>query len=151
MKELTIFHWASDDDYQVSRTHCLLIHWYAALLQIPWTNFTQYILALRKPWVISIENINLNTAWSPIFNTLARVWWGTHLYMSLFPYIRLLRTIIQEPYIMWSLFILHRCKIMISPGVFFTLLKNFNFLDWCAGRGEGVVKGQKIAQNKKYQ
>ena len=61
--------------------------------------------------------------------------WDSHLYMSLFhlsihPFIYLLSvclpcTISQEPYNIWSYFLVHMCKLMISPG---------------------VLKGQKIAQ-----
>ena len=39
----------------------------------------------------------------------------------------LLRSISQEPYIIWLSFILHTCRIIISPGIFF-LFSHFNFL-----------------------
>ena len=53
--------------------------------------------------------------------------WGTHLYISLFPSICLLHTISQEPDIIWSWFLVHICKMMISPDFFFIFLK-FDFL-----------------------
>ena len=73
--------------------------------------------------------------------------WGTHVYMSHFfvcPSIWPLRTISQEPYIMWSKFLVHMCKMMISPGIFF-ILQNFDF----SGCYEGK-KGQKMTQEKKF-
>ena len=44
----------------------------------------------------------------------------------------------NQPYIIWSSFMVHMCKRIISPGLF-----NFNF--WV----NNVVKVQKMAQNKK--
>ena len=56
--------------------------------------------------------------------------WDTHLYMSLFlcPSVCPSRTIFQEPYIIWSLFFVHMCEIMIYPDVFFHFFKF-----WCFG------------------
>ena len=55
----------------------------------------------------------------------------------------LLCSISQEPYIMWLSFVVHKCKMMISPCVFFQFLKILIF--WVLRR----VKGQKIVQNDK--
>ena len=63
----------------------------------------------------------------PVINAITKyrnypsiIRWGTQLYMSLFlpvrPSIRPLRTIFQELYIMWSLFLVRMCKMMISPS-----------------------------------
>ena len=48
----------------------------------------------------------------------------------------LLHLISKEPYILWLSFMVHKCKLMISPGFFF---QNFDF----------SVKGQKMVQNEK--
>ena len=48
----------------------------------------------------------------------------------------LLHLISKEPYIIWLSFVVHKCKLMISPGFFFF---NFDF----------SVKGQKMVQNEK--
>ena len=41
-------------------------------------------------------------------------------------------SISQDPYIIWLSFMVHLCKIMISPYVFFTFFSNFNFWhQWC--------------------
>ena len=49
----------------------------------------------------------------------------------------------QEQYSIWSWFLVHLCKMMISPGIFFHFFEIFIFLAvrW--------LKGQKIAQNEK--
>ena len=47
-----------------------------------------------------------------------------------------LHLISKEPYIIWLSFVVHKCKLMISPGFFFF---NFDF----------SVKGQKMVQNEK--
>ena len=68
---------------------------------------------------------------------------GTHLYMSLFPSVRLSCTISQELYIIKLKFLVHLCKMMIPPGVFF-LIQIF------ISRDVRAVKGQKIVQNEKH-
>ena len=67
--------------------------------------------------------------------------WGTHLYMSLFPFVCLLRTISQEQYSIWSWFWVHLCKIIISPG-FFSFFWNFEFL--------GCYGGKRAKNNPKW-
>ena len=52
----------------------------------------------------------------------------------------LLKSISQEPYIMWLSFVVDKCKI-IPPG-FFSFFQNFDFL-------VSGIKGQKMAQNDK--
>ena len=52
-----------------------------------------------------------------------------------------LHSISQDPYIWWS-FVVHECKVMISPGIFF-IFSNFDF-EIVSG-----VKGQKMIQNDK--
>ena len=52
------------------------------------------------------------------------------------------RTISQEPYIIWSSFLI-LCKVMISPGVFFIFSK-FWFFRLLGGGG--WVKGEKMTQ-----
>ena len=47
-----------------------------------------------------------------------------------------LHLISKEPYIIWLSFMVHKCKLMISPGFFF---QNFDF----------SVKGHKMVQNEK--
>ena len=47
-----------------------------------------------------------------------------------------LHLVSKEPYIIWFSFVVHKCKLMISPGFFF---QNFDF----------SVKGQKMVQNEK--
>ena len=52
----------------------------------------------------------------------------------------------QEPYIIWSSFVVHKCKMIISPQCFFFFFhffKNVNF--WVVRR----VKCKKMAQNDK--
>ena len=34
----------------------------------------------------------------------------------------------QEPYIIWLSFMVHMCKMIISPGFFFSFFQNFDFL-----------------------
>ena len=55
------------------------------------------------------------------------------------------RLICQEPYIIWLSFMLHLCKMMISPGIFFHFF-SFKILTFWVARG---VKGQKTVQNDK--
>ena len=55
----------------------------------------------------------------------------------------LLHSISQEPYIIWLSFMLHICKIIISPGIWFHFSKILSF--WVV-RG---VKGQNMVQNDK--
>ena len=52
----------------------------------------------------------------------------------------LLRSLSQEPCIIWLSFMVHMCKMIISPGVFF----NFKILIFQVVRG---LKGQKMTQN----
>ena len=40
----------------------------------------------------------------------------------------LLHLISQEPYIIWSSFVVHKCEMVTSPSVFF-IFQNFDFLD----------------------
>ena len=76
--------------------------------------------------------------------------WGTHLFMSLFPSVRPSVCPSVAHYIsgtvhMWSLFLVHMCKMMITPRLFFIFAKIL--VSW-------VVKGvkeQKLAQNKKWE
>ena len=67
--------------------------------------------------------------------------------MPFFPSVSLsvhpLRTISQEPHIIWSSFLVHMCKMMISPATFFSFFK-FWFFGLLSG-----VKSQKMAQNNK--
>ena len=51
-------------------------------------------------------------------------------------------SISQEPYIIWLSFMVHMCKMIISPGVLLSFSKF-----WFSGLSE--VKGQKLAQNEK--
>ena len=57
--------------------------------------------------------------------------WGTHLYMSVFPSVhpsvRLLRSISQDPHIIWSQFLVHLCKMMIYPVLFWYIQFCFVF------------------------
>ena len=46
------------------------------------------------------------------------------------------RTIFQESYITWPLFLEHVCKMMISRGIFF-IFKNFWFFGLIGGEGGG--------------
>ena len=52
-------------------------------------------------------------------------------------------SISEEPYIIWLSFMVHMCKMVISPGVFFHFYKIFIFQ---IVRG---VKGQNLVQNNK--
>ena len=78
--------------------------------------------------------------------------WGIHLYtyrilntfLSVCPSFHPLCTISQKLYIMWSWFLLYRCKMMKSPGIFFIFVK-FRFFVLLRGR----VKGQKLNKKKK--
>ena len=74
------------------------------------------------------------------FSHLVFFRWGTHFYVSLFlsvrPFVRPLRTISKEPYIIWSSFMVQMYKMIISPGVFF----NFKILTFWFVWG---LKGQK--------
>ena len=54
----------------------------------------------------------------------------------------LLRSISQEPYIIWLSFMVQICKMIISPGVSF----NFKILIFWVARG---LKGQEMDQNDK--
>ena len=53
-------------------------------------------------------------------------------------------SISQEPCIIWLSFVVHMCKMMISPGVFF-----FHFLKILIFLVVSGVKGQKMALNDK--
>ena len=55
----------------------------------------------------------------------------------------LLHSISQEPYILWLSFVVHKCKVMIFPGVFFNFFKILIF------RVVSAIKGQKMARNDK--
>ena len=55
----------------------------------------------------------------------------------------LLRSISQEPYIIWSSFVVCKCKMIISSGVFLKFFQNFEF------SGFRRFKGQKMAKNDK--
>ena len=57
----------------------------------------------------------------------------------------LVNFISQEPYITWLSFMVHLCKMMISPSVFFIFSKFWFSGLLGGGRGEGV-KGQKMVQ-----
>ena len=56
----------------------------------------------------------------------------------------LLNTMSQEPYIIWSSFVVDKCKMIIPWGVFFHFFKIliFWFVSW--------IKGQKMTQNDKH-
>ena len=58
----------------------------------------------------------------------------------------LLHSISQEPYIIWLSFMVHMCKMIISPGVFFSFSK-FWFFGLLGGEG---VKWEKTVQNDKF-
>ena len=62
--------------------------------------------------------------------------------------ILLLHTISQEPYIIWLSFMVHMCKMIISPGVFFSFSKFWfsRLLGGEGGRG-GEGEGGKMAKN----
>ena len=110
-----------------------------------WIRSLNYILNVdpkskKKPWKIAKKRQN-DPEWpwiwfqkitrqpdvglTALYHLSSIFRWGTHLCMSLFLSIRLLHTISQEPYIIW--FLVHMCKMMISPGVLFIFL-NFDFL-----------------------
>ena len=56
-----------------------------------------------------------------------------------------LHLLFQESYIIWSPFIIHMCKRLISPGIFFSFCQNIDFWDHL----RGDVKGQKMTQSDK--
>ena len=57
----------------------------------------------------------------------------------------LLCSISLEPYIVWLSFMVHKCYAMIiSPGIFFPVFQNFDFLR-CYGGGGGW-KGEKLSK-----
>ena len=77
-------------------------------------------------------------------------WWGTYLYISLFlsgllsvcPSV--LHTLSQEPYIMWSQFLLRISKMMISQQIFsFFQNSAFSLFLRGGGRGRGGQKCKK--------
>ena len=47
----------------------------------------------------------------------------------------------QELHLKWLCFLVHMCKMMISPAIFFSFFRNFDFLVFREGGG-GDVKGQ---------
>ena len=57
----------------------------------------------------------------------------------------LLHYIFQEPCIIWLSFMVHTCKMIISPVVFFFIFSKFQSLGW-GGRG---VKGEKLSKMTK--
>ena len=77
--------------------------------------------------------------------------WGTHLYLSLFLSssvhlsVRSSCTISQKSYIIWSYFLVHMCKVMISPGFFFIFSK-FRFFALLGGsKGKKWPKTHSVA------
>ena len=55
------------------------------------------------------------------------------------------RSISQEPYIIWSSFVVHKCKVIISSGNFFSFFQNFGFLGcW---EGQRAKHGPKMTKN----
>ena len=55
------------------------------------------------------------------------------------------RSISQEPCIIWSSFVVHKCKVIISSGVFFLFFQNFGFLScW---EGQRAKHGPKMTKN----
>ena len=61
------------------------------------------------------------------------------IWLSVLPSVCSPCTISQEPYIIWSSFSVHMCKMMVSPGVFFFFKKKLFF--WTVG-------GSKRAKNR---
>ena len=61
----------------------------------------------------------------------------------------LVRFISQELYIIWLSFMVHLCKMMISPGVFFSFFQNFWFYGLLQGEGRGVQRGKKLSKMRK--
>ena len=55
----------------------------------------------------------------------------------------LLRSISQEPYLMWLSFMVHMCKMIISPGVFFHFFKILIFRIVREGKGQKTVQNNK--------
>ena len=49
----------------------------------------------------------------------------------------LLQLTFQEPYIIWLLFMVHLCKMMISLGLFFLFFHYFDSLGFYGARGKG--------------
>ena len=60
----------------------------------------------------------------------------------------LLHYIFQEPCIIWLSFMVHTCKMIISPVVFFSFFQNFNLWVVRGGGGRGV-KGEKLSKMTK--
>ena len=56
----------------------------------------------------------------------------------------LLHFLSQEPYIIWLSFMIHKCSMIISLGLFFSIFSKF-LIFWVVER----VKGQKMTQNDK--
>ena len=63
--------------------------------------------------------------------------------------ISLLQLISQEQFIIWLLFMVHFCEMMMSQGVVFYFFKIF-ILCVVKGEGSGGVKGKKMVQNEKF-
>ena len=89
-------------------------------LQFSWSVFIVFSATIILLCRISLSLVSLSSLlWMYVKFSLIFTW-GTHLYMSLFPCIRLsvrpLRTLFIM--IMWSLFLVHMCKMILSPGVF---------------------------------
>ena len=55
----------------------------------------------------------------------------------------------QEQYSIWSWFLVHFCKMMVSPGDFFIFFEMF--IIWAVRGRRGGLKGQGITQNGKQQ
>ena len=55
------------------------------------------------------------------------------------------QAVFQEPYLIWLWFLVHMCKMMISPCSFFIFSKFwfFGFTEW--------IKGQKMTHNYQFQ
>ena len=60
----------------------------------------------------------------------------------------LLHYIFQEPCIIWLSFMVHTCKMIISPVVFFFIFSKFQYLG-LLGWGGGGVKGEKLSKMTK--
>ena len=54
----------------------------------------------------------------------------------------LLRSIYQEPYVIWFSCMVHICKMIISPSVFSIFFQEFDFSGCCSG-GKSAKKGPK--------
>ena len=57
------------------------------------------------------------------------------------------RFVSQEPYIIWLRFLVHMCKMMISPPIFFFFFFFFNFFKSLIFRVFMTVKGKKTTRN----